>query len=107
MPTEAVLAEMRVAHPPVQYLVGTPKGRLTRLEKALLAKPWQDAPPGCKSSPCLRMPSFMSSRKAPTGSPRSGRSVRRQLKWLWARLKQLAGMKLTREEHANHRFLGG
>jgi len=29
VPTEAVLAEMRAADPPVQYLVGTPKGRLT------------------------------------------------------------------------------
>jgi hypothetical protein len=46
VPTEAVLAEMRAADPPVQYLVGTPKGRLTQLEKALIAKPWQDARPG-------------------------------------------------------------
>src|SRR5258706_7343716 len=46
IPTEAVLAEMRGADPPVQYLVGTPKGRLTRLEKDLLAMPWQQAPPG-------------------------------------------------------------
>ena len=46
MPTEEVLAEMRAADPPVQYLVGTPKGRLTRLEKQLLAKPWQEARPG-------------------------------------------------------------
>src|SRR5271154_6215795 len=28
VPTEAVLAEMRASDPPVQYLVGTPKGRL-------------------------------------------------------------------------------
>jgi transposase len=41
IPTEAVLAEMRATDPPVQYLVGTPKGRLSRLEKDLLAKPWQ------------------------------------------------------------------
>jgi hypothetical protein len=27
------------------YLVGTPKGRLTRLEKDLVAKPWQEARP--------------------------------------------------------------
>jgi len=46
VPTEAVLAEMRAADPPVQYLVGTPKGRLTRLEKALVDKPWHDARPG-------------------------------------------------------------
>src|SRR5882724_7030167 len=46
VPTEAVLAEMRQADPPVQYLVGTPKGRLSRLEKQLLAKPWAEARPG-------------------------------------------------------------
>src|SRR5205814_862440 len=38
VPTEEVLAEMRAADPPVQYLVGTPKGRLTRLEKHLTAQ---------------------------------------------------------------------
>ena len=43
IPTEAVLAEMRQSDPPVHYLVGTPKGRLTRLEKRLLDKPWQEA----------------------------------------------------------------
>src|SRR5216683_3132288 len=41
IPTDAVLAEMRQADPPVSYLVGTPKGRLSKLEKALLDKPWQ------------------------------------------------------------------
>jgi len=39
IPTEQTLAQMRVADPPVHYLVGTPKGRLTRLEKDLLLKP--------------------------------------------------------------------
>src|SRR5437660_7860001 len=46
VPTEEVLAEMRAADPPVHYLVGTPKGRLTRLERRLIAKPWQEARPG-------------------------------------------------------------
>src|SRR5277367_4706596 len=46
IPTEAVLAEMRQSDPPVHYLVGTPKGRLTRLEKLLLDKPWQEARKG-------------------------------------------------------------
>jgi hypothetical protein len=48
IPTEAVLAEMRVSEPPTQYLVGTPKGRLNRLEAALLMKPWQEAREGVK-----------------------------------------------------------
>src|SRR5205814_2285329 len=46
VPTEEVLADMRAAYPPVHYLVGTPKGRLTRLEKHLVARPWQEARPG-------------------------------------------------------------
>src|SRR6266851_1862964 len=41
IPTEQVLAEMRQSDPPISYLVGTPKGRLTKLEKALLVLPWQ------------------------------------------------------------------
>ena len=37
---------MRQADPPVQYLVGVPKGRLTRLERDLVGKSWQEARPG-------------------------------------------------------------
>ena len=45
IPTEAALAAMRQSDPPIQYLVGTPKGRLTKLEKELLEVPWQTARP--------------------------------------------------------------
>ena len=41
IPTEAVLEQMRASDPPVSYLVGTPKGRLTALEKDLLERPWE------------------------------------------------------------------
>lgn len=41
IPTEEVLKEMRRADPPVRYLVGTPKGRLTKLEESFAAKPWE------------------------------------------------------------------
>ena len=46
--------EMRAADPPVHYLVGTPKGRLTWREKQLIAKPWQEARPGVQSLPRRR-----------------------------------------------------
>ena len=46
VPTEEILAEMRASDPPVNYLVGTPKGRLTRLEKHLIDKPWRKAREG-------------------------------------------------------------
>jgi Transposase DDE domain len=50
IPSEAVLAEMRHSDPRVRYLAGTPKGRLTRLEKRLLDKPWQQARTGCRDA---------------------------------------------------------
>jgi len=46
IPTEAALAEMRVSDPPVQYLVGTPKGRLSRLEEQLTGLAWQQVREG-------------------------------------------------------------
>lgn len=46
VPTEAVLSEMRASDPPGQYLVGTPKGRLSKLEGRLLAQPWRQAREG-------------------------------------------------------------
>jgi hypothetical protein len=44
IPTEETLAEMRADG--VQYLVGTPKGRLTKLEQSFLARPWQEVREG-------------------------------------------------------------
>jgi len=37
---------MRASDPPVQYLVGTPKGRLTKLEARLLEQPWKQVRDG-------------------------------------------------------------
>lgn len=42
IPTEEVLAELRAADPQVRYLVGTPKGRLTKLEAAFSERPWSE-----------------------------------------------------------------
>jgi len=46
IPTEEVLGEMRQEG--VQYLVGTAKGRLTRLEKSFLPRPWQEVHAGVR-----------------------------------------------------------
>ena len=96
VPTEEVLAQMRAADPPVHYLVGTPKGRLTRLEQALLEKPWHAARPGVKVKLLAEdgeLYVFAESRDR-VAKERSMR--RRQLKWLWARLQKLTTMMLTR-----------
>jgi transposase len=98
VPTEAVLAEMRAADPPVQYLVGTPKGRLTRLEKTLVDKPWQDARPGVQVKLLPQNGELYVFAQSADRVAKERAMRRRQLKWLWGRLKQLTGMKLTREE---------
>ncbi len=98
VPTEAVLAEMRAADPPVQYLVGTPKGRLTRLEKALVDKPWQDARPGVQVKLLPQDGELYVFAQSTNRVAKERAMRRRQLKWLSGRLKQLAGMKLSREE---------
>jgi len=98
IPTEAVLAEMRAADPPVHYLVGTPKGRLTRLEQDLLAKPWQEARPGVQVKLLAQDGELYVFAESRDRICKERAMRRRQLKWLWARLAHLAGMKLTREE---------
>ncbi len=48
IPTEAVLEELQAPDSQVKYLVGTPKGRLTKLERDLLQLPWQAVRPSVK-----------------------------------------------------------
>jgi hypothetical protein len=98
IPTEEVLAQMRASDPPVQYLVGTPKGRLSKLEQALTGIAWQQV----RQNVAVKLlPQdgelyvFAESRDR-VAKERSMR--RRQLKWLWKRLAQIAAMTLSREE---------
>lgn len=98
IPTEAVLAEMRHSDPPVQYLVGTPKGRLTRLERRLLTLPWQEARPGVQVKLLAEDGELYVFAESHDRVAKERAMRRRQLKWLWARLKQLAAMQLNREE---------
>lgn len=98
IPTEATLAQMREADPPVHYLVGTPKGRLSKLQKDLLNKPWQEARPGVQVKLLpqdneLYVFAHSADRVAKERAMRT-----RQLKRLWARLAQLSAMTLTHQE---------
>lgn len=42
IPTEEVLMELKSTDPKVRYLVGTPKGKLTRYEEQLCELPWKN-----------------------------------------------------------------
>jgi transposase len=98
IPTEAVLDEMRRADPPVHYLVGTPKGRLSRLEQDLLGKPWQQARPGVAVKLLAQDGELYVYAQSADRVAKERAMRRRKLKWLWARLRQLTTMTLTREQ---------
>jgi Transposase DDE domain len=98
IPTEAVLAEMRGSDPPVQYLVGTPKGRLSRLEKKLLAKPWQEARAGVAVKLLAEDGELYVYAESVDRVSKERAMRKRQLKWLWKRLRELAAMEVPREE---------
>src|SRR3978361_1376671 len=98
IPTEAVLAEMRASDPPVQYLVGTPKGRLSRLEKPLLTKPWQEAREGVRVKLLAEDSELYVYAESVDRVTKECALRKRQMKWLWKRLRELVVMEISREE---------
>jgi len=97
VPTEEVLAQMRASDPPVHYLVGTPKGRLTRLEQALLDEPWRTARPGVQVKLLAQDGELYVFAESRDRVAKERAMRRRQLKWLWERLGKLATMRLDRD----------
>ena len=97
IPTEEILAQMRQSDPPVLYLVGTPKGRLSELEAKLTALPWQQAREGVevKLLPAAGEVYVFAQSRDRVNKERAMR--RRQLKWLRDRLKELVRMKPKRD----------
>ena len=98
IPTEEALAEMRTSGPPVQYLVGTPKGRLTKLERDLLNRPWQQARPGVTVKLLPREGELYVLARSADRVAKERSMRRRQLKRLWNRLREVQALKLRREE---------
>jgi transposase len=98
IPTEEVLTEMRAASdPPVHYLVGTPKGRLSQYEKQLLALPWQSVRQGVEVKLLPQGGEFYVLAQSADRVNKERSMRRRQLQKLWARLKDLREMSLTRD----------
>jgi transposase len=98
IPTEQVLSEMRHSDPPVSYLVGTPKGRLTKLEKSLLGLPWQTVREGVDVKLLPKEQELYVLARSHSRIHKERAIRRRKLKWLWARLKELSAMDVSREE---------
>ena len=103
IPTEETLALMRHAAPPVHYLVGTPKGQLTKLEKSFLDKPWQVVREQV-SVKLLKQDAETQDTETYVLALSSGRRDKeramrqRRLKRLWKRLHELQQQRLTRDQ---------
>ncbi len=98
IPTEEVLAEMRQSETPIYYLVGTPKGRLNKLEKQLLSLTWKKVHDSLsvkllKQDTELYVLACSNSRRAKERAMR-----RRRLKQYWYRLAEISHQKLDRDE---------
>jgi transposase len=98
IPTKEVLAEMRAAQPPIHYLVGTPRGRLSQYEQKLLALPWQVVREGVSVKLLAQEEELYVLAQSQDRVQKERAMRRRQLKGLCKRLKQLQQMKLQRDE---------
>lgn len=98
IPTEETLQQMRQAKPPVYYLVGTPRGRLSQLEKAFLNKPWAQVRESVEVK-LLDQDSELYVLARSAGRRHKEQAMRRRrLKRLWQRLHELQHQKLTRDQ---------
>ena len=98
IPTEATLAQMRASTPPVRYLVGTPRGRLTKLEAALLPQPWQRVREGISVKLLAQAEDLYVLARSESRVAKERAMRRKQLKRLWRRLHQLQAMTLPRDK---------
>lgn len=89
IPTEEVLEQMRSSDPPVQYVVGPSKGRLNRLEKQLLERPWQSARESVRVKLLPRGHELYVLVHSRDRVSKERAMRRRKLKALWKRLHQL------------------
>jgi hypothetical protein len=98
IPSEAVLAELRRSQPKVSYLVGTPKGRLTRLEQQLAGRPWQEVRPHLRVKLLAQEGEVYVLAQSGARTHKERAMRRRKLKRYWQRLQQLQQQTLTRDE---------
>jgi len=95
IPTEEVLAEMRASDPPIYYLVGTPKGRLSKLEAELITRPWEQVRPGVEVKLLCRAGELYVQTKSQDRIGKERAMRQRRLRKLWDRLCELKQMKLS------------
>ncbi len=98
IPTEEVLAEMRTAPTPTYYLVGTPRGRLSQLEKDFLIKPWAEVRDAVQVKLIEQDGELYVLARSGGRRDKEQAMRRRRLKKLVKRLHDLRQQKLTRDQ---------
>jgi hypothetical protein len=98
IPTEEVLKEMRESTPPVSYLVGTPKGRLSKLEKDLAEREWHQARQGVEVKLLPRDGELYVLAQSCDRVAKERAMRRRRLRRLLGRLQQLQNMKTIKRD---------
>ena len=98
IPTEETLAAMREGDAPVHYLVGTPKGRLTRLEKAFLDLPWQEVRQSVEVKLLVEEGELYVLVRSEGRLLKERGMRRRRLKKLWRRLGELQRQSNSRDQ---------
>lgn len=96
IPTEDSLAQMRAKG--ASYLVGTPKGRLTKLERAFLGQPWTNVREGVQVKRLTTDEDVYVLAQSDARIDKERGMRRRRLRRYVDRLKALQGQTLTRDE---------
>ena len=98
IPTEETLAAMRTGEAPVHYLVGTPKGRLTRLEKSFVGLPWRQVRESVEVKLLTEDGELYILAQSRSRILKERGMRRRRLKKLCRHLHELRGQSLQRDE---------
>ena len=98
IPSEEQLREMREADPPVAYLVGTPRGRLSKLEKPFLELPWAKVKESVEVKLLAQEGELYILARSQGRWQKERAMRRRRLKSLWKRLQELQGQQLERDQ---------
>jgi len=96
IPTEASLAKMRAMG--ASYLVGTPKGRLTRLEQSLLPLPWARVRDGVKVKRLVAEEDVYLLAQSDARVHKERAMRRKRLRRYLQRLQALQAQQLTRDQ---------
>ena len=106
IPTEETLLQMRESDPPVSYLVGTPKGKLTVLEAALAGRDWQQARPSVRVKLLPQQGETYVLAQSQDRIAKERAMRRRRLRAYLGRLAALAARKRPLHRDAMHQALG-